>query len=81
VDKLLERQVYRLIMEHITAHHPLPDNQWGFLPGRATTAALLTTVDEWHTLPEMNSTVTLTILVLSLELHHSSAVEYRGSNA
>ena len=48
MDKLPEWNVYRLIMEHLIAHHPLPDNQWGFLPGQAATTALLTTVDEWQ---------------------------------
>ena len=46
-SKLLERIIYRRITTFLDSTYPLADNQWGFLPGRSTTYALLSAVHDW----------------------------------
>jgi len=45
--KLLERQVHKLLADHLSTHHPLSNSQWGFSEGKSTVTALLTTTHEW----------------------------------
>ena len=47
LSKILERHVYHIIYQHLCLHHPIYDKQWGFLPSRSTTSALLTVTHDW----------------------------------
>ena len=47
VSKVLERRVYGIVMDHLHLHNPLTTSQWGFLDGRSTVTALLSSTDEW----------------------------------
>ena len=47
LSKLLERHMYKLILEHLHEHHPLSNSQWGFSEGKSTATALLATTHEW----------------------------------
>ena len=47
VSKVFERHVYGIIMDHLRLHNPLATTQWGFLIGRSTITALLSSTDEW----------------------------------
>ena len=41
ISKVLERVVYQYIFQHLCLTWPISSKQWGFLPGRSTTSALL----------------------------------------
>ena len=41
VSKVLERHIASIIMDHLEEVAPISSNQWGFMPGRSTTSALL----------------------------------------
>ena len=41
ISKILERHVADIIMDHLEEVAPISSNQWGFMPGRSTTSALL----------------------------------------
>ena len=41
VSKVLERHISSIIMDHLEEVAPISPNQWGFMPGRSTTSALL----------------------------------------
>ena len=41
VSKVLERHISSIIMDHLEQVAPISPNQWGFMPGRSTTSALL----------------------------------------
>ena len=47
VSKLLERHVYQLLFQHLRTNYPISSKQWGFLPGRCTSSALLTVTHDW----------------------------------
>ena len=47
-SKLLERHISSILMDYIFENNLLDSNQWGFLPGKSTTAALLSVVHDWH---------------------------------
>ena len=47
VSKLLERHFYHIISDHLSNFHPLTTCQWGFQPGKSTTAALLAVTHKW----------------------------------
>ena len=47
VSKLLEKIVYSLVWEHLLDHSPISDQQWGFQKLKSTTAALLSSTNEW----------------------------------
>ena len=47
ISKVLERHIYKVILEHLQLNHPLSAFQWGFLEGRSTVAALLHLTDHW----------------------------------
>ena len=47
LSKILERHIYNLLFEHLENHNLLSQLQWGFLPGRSATSALLLTIDQW----------------------------------
>ena len=47
-SKLLERHISSILMDYIYENNLLGSNQWGFLPGKSTTAALLSVVHDWH---------------------------------
>ena len=47
LSKVLERHIHMLITDHLTEHHMLSDNQWGFSAGKGTITALLTTTHDW----------------------------------
>ena len=57
VSKLLERHIHGIICDHLSSSYPLAYNQWGFLPGCSTDAALLTVVHAWHEFLECGSEV------------------------
>ena len=46
-SKLLEKIIYSRITTFLDSSYPLAANQWGFLPGRSTTHALLSAVHDW----------------------------------
>ncbi len=52
MSKVLEKHIYSLIIDHLTEHQLLSDAQWGFLPGRSTVSALLSTVHQWFKILE-----------------------------
>ena len=39
--------MYRVIFQHLCLHSPISTKQWGFLPGRSTTSALLAVTHDW----------------------------------
>ena len=41
VSKVLEQHISNIIMDHLEEVAPISSNQWGFMPGRSTTSALL----------------------------------------
>ena len=41
ISKTLERHVYQILVDHLTANSVLVDNQFGFRPGRSTVTPLL----------------------------------------
>ena len=41
VSKLLERHIFNILLDHLYADGTLSDEQFGFLPNRSTTSALL----------------------------------------
>ena len=41
LSKVLEQHISGQIMSHLESVSPISSNQWGFLPGRSTTSALL----------------------------------------
>ena len=47
VSKLLEHHVYQLLFQHLRTNYPISSKQWGFLPGRCTSSALLTVTHDW----------------------------------
>ena len=47
VSKLLERHIHQLLSQHLSANSPLSNRQWGFLPGRCTSSALLSVTHDW----------------------------------
>jgi len=47
LSKVFECHIHMLITAHLTEHHMLSDNQWGFSSGKGTITALLTTTHEW----------------------------------
>lgn len=46
-SKLLEKIIYSRITTFLDSSYPLAANQWGFLPRRSTTHALLSAVHDW----------------------------------
>ena len=47
VSKVLEKYIFSLIMDHLSVYCPLSTTQWGFLPGRSTGTALVSTLFSW----------------------------------
>ena len=47
LSKLLERNVHRVILDHLDEHYPLSNRQWGFTEGRGTVTSLITTTHDW----------------------------------
>ena len=49
ISKILERIIYRMIFQHLCLWHPISSKllQWGFLPSRSTTSALLSVTHDW----------------------------------
>ena len=47
ISKIMERCVYRIIYDHLRNFYPISARQWGFLPGRSTTSALLSVTHDW----------------------------------
>ena len=56
---MLQSHIHGIICEHLSSSFPLAYNQWGFLPGCSTDAALLTVVHAWHEFLESCSEVAL----------------------
>ena len=48
LSKLLEKHVASLLADQIQNNSFISDSQWGFLPGRSTTSALLSVTNDWH---------------------------------
>ena len=46
-SKLLEKVIHLRIISYLEVSSPIASNQWGFLPGRSTTRALLSAVHHW----------------------------------
>ena len=47
ISKILERIVYRMVFKHLCLSRPISSKQWGFLPGRSSTSALLSVTHDW----------------------------------
>ena len=47
ISKMLERLAHSYIYRHCSTNNLIPDNQWGFLPGRSTTTARISNVHDW----------------------------------
>ena len=47
ISKVLEHVVYQYIFQHLCLTWPISSKQWGFLPGRSTTSALLSVTHNW----------------------------------
>ena len=52
ISKVLERIIYKRVTAHLECIYPPIQNQWGFLPGRSTTSAILSATHDWFTLLE-----------------------------
>ena len=52
ISKVLERIIYNRVTAHLECIYPPIQNQWGFLPGRSTTSAILSATHDWFTLLE-----------------------------
>ena len=44
VNKVLEHIIFNKLCDHLS----ISEHQWGFLPGRSTTGAILSAIQEWH---------------------------------
>ena len=51
-SKVLEKIIYDRVAAHLECNYPPMQNQWGFLPGKSTTSAILSATQEWFTLLE-----------------------------
>ena len=49
LSKIIERHIHRLLFDHLCNHYPISAQQWGFLPGRSTSSALIYVIDDWLT--------------------------------
>ena len=49
VSKLLEKIIHNRVLASLQETCPLPTNQWGFLPERSTSGALLAATHDWFT--------------------------------
>lgn len=47
-SKITEKFVHRQLLQHCLQHGILPDEQFGFLPGRSAEWQLLSTLEDWH---------------------------------
>ena len=47
VSKLLECHIHQSLSQHLSTNSPLSNRQWGFLPGRCTSSALLSVTHDW----------------------------------
>ena len=47
ISKVLEYAIYQIIFQHLCLNWPISSKQWGFLPGRSTTSALLSVTNDW----------------------------------
>ena len=54
VSKVLERHVSNNIIDHLEEVAPIAPNQWGFMPGRSTTSALLSITNIYSCLQAMD---------------------------
>ena len=52
ISKALEKIIYDRVAAHLECNYPPMQNQWGFLPGKSTTSAILSATQEWFTLLE-----------------------------
>ena len=57
LSKVLEHHMSNLLYDHILVHSPISTSQWGFLPGRSTTDAVLSATHEWHQILDSGSEV------------------------
>ena len=65
VSKVFERLVRRQLQSFCVEHTVIPDQQFGFLPGRSTVWQLLTILVEWHDALENGNSVHALFLDLS----------------
>ena len=56
-SKLMEKHIHSKLLQHLNEHSVLSTQQWGFSKGKATTGALLTTVQNWHQILEKGDDV------------------------
>ena len=47
LSKIIERHIHRLLFDYLCYHYPISAQQWGFLPGRSTSSALIYVIDDW----------------------------------
>ena len=57
LSKTLERHIHSLIATHLMNNQLLSNRQWGFLPGKGTVTALLSTTHSWFQFLENNKDV------------------------
>ena len=49
LSKLLEKHVHCIISNHLSVHHPIALQQWGFQPKKSSVSALIDVIHEWST--------------------------------
>ena len=65
VSKVFERLVRRQLQSFCVEHTVIPDQQFGFLPGRSTVWQLLSILDEWHDALENGNSIHALFLDMS----------------
>lgn len=57
ISKVLEQLIHKQLLNFCLRHDLIPDEQFGFLPGRSTTWQLLSLMEEWHEALDAGRTV------------------------
>ena len=57
ISKVLEQFVHRQLLSYSMSNNFIPDEQFGFVPGRSTVWQLLSVLDEWHTALDSGTSV------------------------
>ena len=69
LNKVLERHVHSLFLKHLCSNDPISNSQFGFLKGRSTTGALVSTVNDRHT--HLDNGLNACIVFLTLKKKNS----------
>ena len=77
-SKVLERIIHDRVTAHLECTYPPMQNQWGFLPGRSTTSAILSATHDWFTLLEEGKEISAVFFDLTKAFN---SVPHRQLNA